>query len=275
MRLFSEDLKVERIKIKIDNLPSELSGLKIVQLSDLHYDGECLSDQLLLKAIEISNNEKPDIVALTGDFITHKVSAILGLIPYLKSLKSKQKIYACLGNHDVYSSRNARRIVTQNLTSVGIQVLWNKIDYLYNYQLAIVGLADLWSSDFNPQPIFAQLPTDTPRIVLAHNPDTMEDLQEFTVDLQLSGHTHGGQIVIPFIGPLPMIIMKIRQITPPFLRQFIPYVNVCAKIVKHWEWSEGYHRVGKNQLYVNRGLGTYSPGRLFCPPELTVITLIS
>ena len=271
--LFSEDLKVERLEIKIANLPSELSGLKLVQLSDLHYDGKNLSDELLIEAIEISNAENPDLIALTGDFVTHNPRVIFNLIPYLKNLKSKQKIYACLGNHDIYY-RRGKRMIIQSLESIGIKVLWNQIDYLFDDKLAIVGLADLFSSEFNPQPIFAQLKPHIPRIVLSHNPDTMAILQEFPLDLQLSGHTHGGQIVIPFMGPLPAIITEIKRYTPSFLHPFIPYLSMCSEISKHWEWSQGYHRIGNNQLYVNRGLASYFPGRLFCPPELTVINLI-
>ena len=71
------------------------------------------------------------------------------------------------------------------------------------------------------------------------------------------------------------MIQQIRKSTPKFISYFIPYLKACSEVVKHWKWSEGWHQVGKNQLYVNRGLGTYSPGRLFCPPELTVITLES
>lgn len=270
--LFSEDLKIERINIKIKKLPSELSGLKIVQLSDLHYDGKSLSRNLLEKAIRISNNENPNLIALTGDFVTFNPHAIDNLTPHLKHLKSQQKIYACLGNHDIYYKKG-KQIVIDSLEAIGIEVLWNKIDYIFNDKLAIVGLADIWSSEFNPKPIFEQIKPNIPKIVLSHNPDTMAILQEFSIDLQLSGHTHGGQIVIPFIGTVPSIVIKIKGVTPPFLHPFIPYLKMCSKIMKHWEWSEGYHKIGDNQLYVNRGLGSYSPGRLFCPPELTVINL--
>lgn len=270
--LFSEDLKVERININIQKLSPELSGLKIVQLSDFHYDGKSLSRNLLEKAIRISNDENPNLIALTGDFVTFNPHAINNLTPHLKYLKSQQKIYACLGNHDIYYKKG-KQIVIDSLEAIGIEVLWNKIDYIFNDKLAIVGLADIWSSEFNPKPIFQKIKPNIPKIVLSHNPDTMAILQEFSIDLQLSGHTHGGQIVIPFIGTVPSIIMKIKQVTPSFLHPFIPYLKMCSKIMKHWEWSQGYHKIGDNQLYVNRGLGSYSPGRLFCSPELTVINL--
>ena len=271
MMLFSESLKVERVKVEIPNLPAELSGLKLVQLSDFHYDGKNLSDELLMQAIETSNAENPDLIVLTGDFVTDNPKVIDNLIPHLKQLQSKHTIYACLGNHDIYY-RHGKTIIIRSLASVGIKVLWNQIDYLFQDKLAIVGLADMWSTEFNPEPIFAQLKPDTPQIVLSHNPDTMVFLEKFSIDLQLSGHTHGGQIVIPKIGPLPSLIIQMKQYLPAFVHSFIPYLGSC-EIIDNWQWSEGYHRVGKSQMYVNRGLGTYFPGRLFCPPELTVITL--
>jgi hypothetical protein len=109
---------------------------------------------------------------------------------------------------------------------------------------------------------------------LSHNPDTAEKLQNWRIDLQLSGHTHGGQIVIPGIGPLFAWVRKIGYFIPKPIRKFIPFVSACDRVVTHWEWASGLHSVGSNLLYVNRGLGTYAPGRLFCPPEVTVITLV-
>jgi predicted MPP superfamily phosphohydrolase len=76
------------------------------------------------------------------------------------------------------------------------------------------------------------------------------------------------------LGPAVIYYNKIVRKIPRKIRRYVPILRGgCAKVVKHWEWSQGFHRVGKNQLYVNRGLGTYPPGRLFCPPEVTIITL--
>ncbi|MEM1370562.1 MAG: metallophosphoesterase, partial [Cyanobacteria bacterium P01_H01_bin.15] len=111
------------------------------------------------------------------------------------------------------------------------------------------------------------------RIVLSHNPDTARPLQKFRVDLQLSGHTHGGQIHIPGWGAGPHILQQWRKQLPMQWKFLVPFRRECAKVVRHWEWAQGWHQIGQNQLYVNRGLGTYFPGRWFCPPELTVITL--
>jgi predicted MPP superfamily phosphohydrolase len=271
MRLIvNEPLKIERLTVAIADLPSSLSGTKLVQLSDLHYDGVRLSEKLLTEAIDISNQENPDLVLLTGDFITDDPTPIEQLALRLKRFNSRAGIFACLGNHDV-----SREQIIKAFSPVGIKVLWNEIAYPLGEKLAVVGLADFWSPEFEPEPVFAQIDFPIPRIVLSHNPDSAKVLQKWRVDLQLSGHTHGGQVVIPGYGPAPVLLQDIRRRTPKFLHNFIPFLKKCSPIVKYWQWSEGWHQVGRNQLYVNRGLGTYAPGRFLCPPEVTVITLES
>ena len=270
--IITEPLKIERATIAIANLPISLSGIKIVQLSDLHYDGIHLSEKLLAQAIEVSNLENPDLVAITGDLVTDDPQPIEALASKLKKLNSRVGIYVCLGNHDNISLASRQEIINA-LTEVGIKVLWNEIVYPLGKELAIVGLADYWSREFNPKLIFEQIAPNIPRLVLSHNPDSAKILKKWRVDLQLSGHTHGGQIVIPGYGAAPVLLQQVRKKTPKFVSHFIPYLRVCSQVVKHWKWSEGWHQVDKNQLYVNRGLGTYSPGRFFCPPEVTVITL--
>ncbi|MBD2132934.1 MAG: metallophosphoesterase [Sphaerospermopsis kisseleviana] len=273
-RLLSGPLTTEKLTVKIAGLPASLQGKKLVQMSDFHYDGVRLSDKMLSQAIAIANQVKPDLILLTGDFITTSTATLDQLAKYLKKLQSRHGIYAVLGNHDLYY-KNSQTEVTTTLTNIGIHVLWNQISYPLGKELPIVGLADFYSKEFNPTPVMNQLDPDTPCIVLSHNPDTAEILQKWRVDLQLSGHTHGGQIVIPGLGPVLMIQHKILRITPKILQNFLPFFRKKHPVCNHWEWSQGFHKIGKNQLYINRGLGTYLPGRLFCPPEVTIITLQS
>ncbi|MBE9223860.1 metallophosphoesterase [Phormidium sp. LEGE 05292] len=274
-RLLTGRLKVEKLTVPIANLPPSLHGIKIVQLSDFHYDGFSLSDDLLEKAIATSNQIQPDLVFLTGDYVTSNPAPIYQLVLQLKHLTSRFGIYAVLGNHDLYFSHSKTTII-RALASIDIHVLWNQIVYPFGSELAIVGFADLRSHQFNPAAVMPQIDARIPRIVLSHNPDTAEQLQSWRVDLQLSGHTHGGQIIIPKIGSLPALLPKIHPFIPQPLRQKLPYAKKKPyQRFRHWEWSQGLHQVGKNLLYVNRGLGTYLPGRLFCRPEITVINLVA
>ncbi|TAE58807.1 MAG: metallophosphoesterase [Nostocales cyanobacterium] len=268
----SEPLSTEKITVKIADLPTSLQGLKLVQLSDLHYDGLRLSDQMLAKAIAIANHAKPDLILLTGDYITKSTEPLQELVKYLKKLTSKYGIYAVLGNHDSYP-KNTRFEVTKALENIDIHVLWNQIEYPFGEAFPIVGLADFYSKEFDPTPVMNQLDPNKPCLVLSHNPDSAEILKKWRVDLQLSGHTHGGQIIFPMFGPALKIYENITNQFPKQIRSFLPFLVEGKPIFYHWEWLYGLHNVGKNQLYVNRGLGTYFPGRLYCPPEVTIITL--
>lgn len=273
--IVSGRLRVERLEIAIANLPSSLKGTKLVQLSDLHYDGVRLSEKLLAEAIALSNQAEPDLVLLTGDYITDNPNPIHPLVQRLKHLQSRAGIYAVLGNHDISRrNRSKKQIVTNALTSIGVRVLWNEIAYPLGPEFPLVGLADFWSLEFDPAPVMNQLDPNKPCLVLSHNPDTAEPLQQWRVDLQLSGHTHGGQVVIPGLGSGPLLMKKFQPYIPKSMERWIPLIISSIKVVKHWEWAHGLHQVGQNQLYVNRGLGSYAPGRLFCPPEVTVITLV-
>lgn len=273
--LLSGSLSVEKLTVAIADLPSSLQETKLVQLSDLHYDGLRLSEEMLAQAIAASNEAEPDLIVLTGDYVTDDPNPIHQLVRRLKHLQSRNGICAVLGNHDIYYPQSQAEI-TKALTSIDIDVLWNQIAYPLGARLPIVGLADYWSKDFKAKPVMRQLDDHLPRIVLSHNPDTAQVLKKWRVDLQLSGHTHGGQFTIPGMGPAIAVYKDFRRSLPKEARRWVPFMQKeCAKVVRHWEWAQGYHRVGENQLYVNRGLGTYLPGRFFCPPEVTVITLVA
>jgi uncharacterized protein len=272
--LLTGPLTIERVDVPMADLAPALQGKVIVQLSDFHYDGLRLSDQLLDQVIETVAAIRPDLLVLTGDFITKDPTPIYELTRRLKTLSSRFPTFAILGNHDLYPVAGARETVTVALQAVDIAVLWNQIVYPLGEQLALVGLADIWSDEFTPAQVFEQINPAIPRVVLSHNPDSAEALTPWRIDLQLSGHTHGGQIVFPGWGNAPQLWDQIRGLVPAEWRKDLPYLSEKRfKIVDHWEWSMGLHRVGNNRLYVNRGLGTYLPGRLFCPPEVSVITL--
>lgn len=272
--LFSGPLTVESLQIPIRDLSPKLRGTVIVQLSDFHYDGKRLSERLLRNAIATIPTLNPDLVVFTGDFVTTVPDPIHQLAHQLSPITQAYPTLAILGNHDNWWPQ-ASPVITQALTNIDVTVLWNQIAYPFGKDLPIVGLADYYHEDFSLD-ILQQLSPEQPRIVLSHNPDTAEHMIPLRVDLQLSGHTHGGQIVIPGFGNLAERWFSFRKNLPRFIRKSkIPYLSDrCASIVTHWEWAMGLHTVGQNTLYVNRGLGTYAPGRLFCNPEITAITLV-
>jgi predicted MPP superfamily phosphohydrolase len=271
-KLLTGSLSTEKLTVKIPNLPLSLAGLKLVQMSDFHYDNGLLSEKMLSEAIAVSNAAKPDLVILTGDYVNTIAKPIHQLALRLKNLESRYGVYAILGNHDIYYP-SSKSEITNALTNVGINVLWNQIAYPVGEKLPLVGLADFYAKEFNPEAIMNQLDSTAPRIVLSHHPDTAEILKKWRVDLQLSGHSHGGQIVIPGLGPAMIYYAKIVKKIPKKIRRKLPFLRKTHSILRHWQWSQGLHKVGNNQLYVNRGLGTYFPGRLFCPPEVTIIIL--
>lgn len=271
-RILSGALSVEEHKIPITNLPDRLAGTVVAHLSDFHFDGLRLSNSLLAKTLDYIHTLKPDLIALTGDFVTRDPSPIHELARRLAPLPSRYGTVAVLGNHDI-KERGARRVVTKALEQADISVLWNEIATPMGEDFPIVGFADYWSQEFNPA-VLDRLSPDVARLVLSHNPDTAENLAEWRVDLQLSGHTHGGQVYIPGFGSGPLVWRRLRQRVPRPIRNSIPFLSdKCFHTVRHWEWGQGLHQVNGNWLYVNRGLGTYYPGRFFCPPELTVLTL--
>ncbi|MBK1989529.1 metallophosphoesterase [Sphaerospermopsis aphanizomenoides BCCUSP55] len=273
-RLLSGPLTTEKLTVKLAGLPASLQGKKLVQMSDFHYDGVRLSDQMLERAIAICNQAQPDLILLTGDYVTTTPEPIHQLAKHLKNLKSNCGVYAVLGNHDI-SYENSKSEITNALENIGIHVLWNQIAYPLGKELPLIGLADFFSKEFNPARVMNLLDNKTPRLVLSHNPDTAKILNTWRVDLQLSGHTHGGQIIIPGFGPALVTYNKIIKKIPIQWRSRVSFLRKNYFVVRHWEWSQGLHQLGQNQLYVNRGLGTYLPGRLFCPPEVTIMTLIN
>lgn len=242
--------------IGIKNLPDPFHGYRIVQLSDIHLD-EFTEPFFLEHVVHKTNALAPDLVLLTGDFVTRgsltsiaSTHAAHRCAEILSTLTSPQR-YAILGNHDV--SVNGP-LVIHALTSKGTPVLINQYVAIER-KGARIWLCGTDDPDTSHPDLNLSIPEkpDGPVILMSHEPDYADNVIEHPrghlVDLMLSGHAHGGQIRLPFVGPL---------VLPPLGQKYV----------------QGHFRFDKMQLYVNRGIGTVGlPLRLNCPPEITVITL--
>lgn len=258
------------IKVTIQGLPASLEAMKIVQLSDFHYGSYHLSSKTLNQAIALTQSLASDLVILTGDYINVNPHPINDLAEHLKGLQGRYGIYATLGNHDLLQPQS-EAMITEALERVGIHVLMDEIAFPTDSALALVGLrfcstrvAELMSR-LNPQ---------IPRLVIVHEPQMYDYLQPWRVDLQLSGHTHGGQIACPGLGPVIPLLWK-GLVMLPKKWQNIALRALPNRLVRGHTLTkmQGLYQQNNHPLYINRGLGSHFPGRLFCPPEVTLIEL--
>jgi predicted MPP superfamily phosphohydrolase len=244
-----EAIAVEEILVPIENLKPGLEGFKIIQLSDIHLYPFTQIEQVQA-ATRLIAGLQPDLIALTGDYVLQEAEAIFDLAPLLASMNARHGIFASLGNHDLWTDA---AVVRSGLETAGIPVLVNAglplavgADTLY-----VAGLDDGWSGKPDLQAALAKRPAGAPTLLLMHEPDLADDFsQDSQVTLQLSGHSHGGQVRLPGIG---------APVLPPFGRKY----------------DQGLYRVRHTWLYTNRGLGVIGPAiRFNCPPEITQFTLV-
>jgi|APGre2960657505_1045072.scaffolds.fasta_scaffold14928_3 predicted MPP superfamily phosphohydrolase len=233
--------------------------VKILHLSDLHASG-CVPIEFIAHAIELGLAEKPDLVCLTGDFITKHFTRFADYADVLKPLAAAAPTFACLGNHDggkwaarpIYGGYPDHAAVRKCLTASGAKVLLNQSHELTlrGRKLRIVGVGDLWSDEQRPVEAFGTVASDaeTGVIALMHNPDGKEQLAAFPWHLALCGHTHGGQLRLPWLG------------TP-----FAP--------VRDHRYVEGLHRWRDRWLHITRGVGNLHGVRFNCRPEVSLLTL--
>jgi predicted MPP superfamily phosphohydrolase len=244
----SNTLSIEHITIPIPNLQPALEGFKIVQMSDIHlYPFTKL--ELVQRAVQVSNSLKPDITVLTGDYVWRNLSAINDLTPALAELDAKYGVFATMGNHDYWLNVE---VIKDSFKSVGLPVLENQ-GVTFNVggaHLHLAGLDDGWSGNPDLNAAMQGAPEGAPVVLLMHEPDLADIYsQDPRISLQLSGHTHGGQIRIPGIGAL---------VHPHLGRKY----------------DFGLYNVNGMWLYTNRGIGCISePIRLNCPPEISEFTL--
>jgi predicted MPP superfamily phosphohydrolase len=236
--------------IRVPSLPSAFEGFKIALLSDFHLY-PFTTKETIQKAVALANEFQPDIALLGGDFVYGTAHAIVDLAPILAELNTKKGLFAVLGNHD---HRQGAGIVLDGLARAEIEVLNNRGLTLQigSDSIYLAGIDSVSAGSPLPAAAFQNRKKDQTSIVLVHEPDIIVELvNEVPVDLQLSGHSHGGQVRLPLIGA--MMLPDWGQI-----------------------YSLGLYQVGRAQVYTTRGIGMIGlPIRVDCPPEVTCITLKS
>jgi len=262
----ADTLKTEYVRLTVKGLDRPL---RVAQLTDIHWDhGNTVHWSMIEEAITQINKEQVDLVALTGDFVTTSADPIHELAPVLGKIQSKEGIFAVLGNHDNVLV-DSNRIISRVLTQANITVLENRWTTVAG--LAVAGTGDLWRGPYEPERIFTSIRGRKPTLLLAHNPDGFWPLKEERIDIQLSGHTHGGQVRLgswavlglsePFWPILSEVVGERR------LNKVVP-----KTLTRTNSWA-GRFRQGDNQLYVSRGLGRFRRLSIGCPPEVTFFEL--
>ena len=255
-------IEVTRQEVPLSELPEALDGFTIAQLSDLHA-GPYVSSEDVRRSVEITNGLGADLVVLTGDFVYRSAHYAAACAQELASLQASYGIYAVLGNHDMWTNP---RQVTEYLIGAGISVLRNtrQVVNVGGAQLWLLGIKDtgytggpfgefraVWQETRDALAALLEgIPADEPRLLLVHNPDFTEMLPRGRIDLALCGHTHGGQVRLPFIGA--------------------PIVPSCFG----QKYVSGLVQGPSALVYVNRGIGVIAPPiRFNCRPEVTLLEL--
>lgn len=263
----SPSLVIEEQTVHIPDLPSSFKGFRIAQLSDIH-SSFIVSSGLIREAVKGVMERRPDMICLTGDFISGETKFLSGSIggfnekylhkclESLAGLSAPMGIYGVLGNHDFWSGEKAVKSITEAFTEkLGVRWLRNSNQKIQKggKHICIMGIDDYWQPSSSIYSALKGSADDEIRILLSHNPDINQEIEigKIKIDLVISGHTHGGQFVFPFIGA--------PYIPSAFGRKYIA----------------GLVRDGKRQTYISRGVGhLLFPIRVNCPPEATILNLI-
>jgi len=232
-------------------LGAGLDGLKIAHLSDFHC-GAFMSDRAVCRVLEHAWEEKPDLVVFTGDYVEFHPVDICQLTQPLRDLpRPPMGIFGIFGNHDFM--HGDIHYLSERLNEAGVRILQNDAVRLERdgAGLWLVGIDDHWRGHADLRKAMVLVDRSEPRILLSHNPDAVGHARDLGFRLMLSGHTHGGQIVLPVLGPA-----KVYSVNGP-------------------EFIGGSIEVSQTHLHVSRGIGMTSlPIRINCPPEFSILTLV-
>ena len=241
-------LTIKQQRVALPGLPAEWRGVRIAQLTDVHH-GPFTGLEYIANAVTLANAQKPDLILLTGDYSHRHSKYILPCIRELGELRAPLGVYTIPGNHEYYKGIH---LYHEALRFTDIRDLTNESVILRHRgaELALAGIDDHIMGWPNIAQALANVKSELPTLLLSHNADAILNLDDPRVKLILSGHTHGGQVSIPFYGA-------------PFLPgdYQAPYVA-------------GLYQTPTAQIYVSRGIGTISPPLRFnAPPELTILEL--
>jgi predicted MPP superfamily phosphohydrolase len=251
-------LEISRVALPYQGLHPELSGFRIVQLTDFHA-GPFISFETIARIISTANALKPDLMVLTGDYVNHNPAYIHGCLRLLDDLKAPGGVFGVYGNHDHYTGIEAMR---EAFSKTHVSILSDSHGAPKGLEglLHIIGVEDPvsgWATDAR----FADLAEISGLVVphrfnllLSHRPGIFKTSQDWNVALTLSGHTHGGQVIVPGIAGRGLSLASL----------FVTYTHGLYKSEKNPEV----------RMYVSRGIGTIvAPVRLFCKPEIVEFTL--
>jgi predicted MPP superfamily phosphohydrolase len=247
-----EEVEVVSVPLILPRLDGRFDGYRIAQISDLHAD-DWMTPGRVLSLVDLVNAEEPDLVLITGDFATYsrlhsKIRHVPDLVAPLKRLRAPNGSFAVLGNHD---HKTNAQVVRRVLAASGVTELCNTVVTVRRggASLHVCGVDSVLEGVSRPERVLERLPKEGAAILLAHEPDVADEVAATgRFDLQLSGHSHGGQLGLPLLR--------------------FPFLPKLSR-----KYPVGLYRVGKMFLYTNRGLGAHPRFRFACRPEITVFTL--
>ncbi len=247
------DYEIVNTTVTIPNLPDEFKGFRIGMMSDLH-SSIFMNKEDMDVYVKAMNDLKTDLVVVTGDFVNSQTQEVYQFAEAFSNLKAPNGVYGCLGNHD-YFTKNVD-LVAKEVDGCGVKLLRNDAIKIQkgNSFFNLLGVDDIGRS-MDPNDYFSKAlafaKNNNPKILLCHKPYYFEQATKLGIDLTLSGHTHGGQIVFGTVDQTP-----------------ISLATLASKYVS------GLYTINSSHLYVNNGIGfTGLPIRINCPAELTVLTL--
>lgn len=242
-------IDVTHVPLTLPRLAPVFCGYRIAQISDIHM-GDWMTPQRFRDVIRLVNGAAPDLIAITGDFVTrHAERQANDLVSGLRQLQARDGVVAVLGNHDYWSNA---QVISDVLVRGSVRELANTAWTIERgaAQLHIAGVDDIWEEHDRLDLALDALPRDGAAVLLAHEPDFADtSAASGRFDLQISGHSHGGQIAAPFVGPV-----------------HVPYLSR--------KYPAGRYQVGDMIQYTNRGVGMIRPYvRFNCRPEITIFHL--